>query len=547
MKKTTNSPTVEATGTRAGNSATAQNSNNDSRKLLAKSLAERVLILFLVTTVTTTFSLLIVDFIRRFESFTFYSWILCVYLFFTGIVTQGVSWIFLKEKTTIFANVRFIVFYEIIFFLLFSFVIPGVPALLIIVPTLFECYFTMKLEKAFSYHDSFVKSCGTLSGQPLASMLHEENWLISDFVEAINDSIFKLGILSFVTAAFFLALFFTNTKLSAVTVIFMLIHAVLFVFTRILSSIFKNETYYAGMGLSSIFPVRRRLLKVSFFFCLICVVIAFFIASDNALLKPSYFAWLFAWLQGTKTENAAPVVPTAPEPRPEVLEEMSLQSLGGEANPFFEILFQIIKWIALVGMAGLILFFFFGPFFSAKWKDFWKNKKFVTYLRRLRDALKSALRSALNALLGIRTKRGEAYAKAAADFKEKISTILEASKKSKEKKKEIDRLTTQFLKLIEWGEERGIKYKKNLAPAEYTSLIAERYPALPDLGESSEAAKTAGTDSSPEHAAGSTFADAAKNAGTLFEKALYAKELLTADEEKRFATAVSEVIKSAAQ
>lgn len=516
MKKTPNSSTVEATGARAGNSATARNSSSESRKLIAKSIAERVLILFLVTTVTTTFSLLIVDFIRRFESFTFYSWILCVYLFFTGIVTQGVSWIFLKEKTTIFANVRFIVFYEIIFFLLFSFVIPGVPALLIIVPTLFECYFTMKLEKAFSYHDSFVKSCGTLSGQPLASMLHEENWLISDFVEAINDSIFKLGILSFVTAAFFLALFFTNTKLSAVTVAAMLLHAVLLLFTRILSSIFKNETYYAGMGLSSIFPVRRRLLKVSFFFCLICVVIAFFIASDNALLKPSYFAWL----QGTKTENAAPVVPTAPEMRPEVLEEMSLQSLGGEANPFFEILFQIIKWIALVGMGGLILFFFFGPFFSAKWKDFWKNKKFVTYLRRLRDALKSALRSALNALRGIRTKRGEAYAKAAADFKEKISTILEASKKSKEKKKEIDRLTTQFLKLIEWGEERDIQYKKNLAPAEYTSLIAERYQTLPYPCDT---------------------------AGTLFEKALYAKELLAPDEEKRFIEAVSEVAKSTEQ
>ncbi len=532
MKKTTNSPTVEMPGAHAdevlearanpnaaqetsGSEATGapNESSPKSRKLIAKSLAERVLVLFLVTTVTTTFSLLIVDFIRRFEYFTFYSWILCVYLFFTGIVTQGVSWIFLKEKTTIFANVRFIVFYEIAFFTLFTFVIPGVPALLILVPTLFECYFTMKLEKAFSYHDDFSKSCGDLSGQPLASMLHEESWLISDFVEAIDDSIFKLGIFSFVTAGFFLALFFTNTKLSAVTVIFMLIHAVLFVFTRILSSIFKNETYYAGMGLSSIFPVRRRLLKVSCFFCLICVVIAFFIASNTALLKLSYFAWLFAWLQGTKNEGAAQTVPTTPEMRPEVLEEMSLQSMGGEASPFFEFLFQVIKWIALVGMAGLILFFFFGPFFSAKWKDFWKNKKFVTYLRRLRDALKSALK----ALLGIRIKCGESYMKAAADFKEKISTILEASKKSKEKKKEIDRLTTQFLKLIEWGEERDIAYKKTLAPAEYTSLIAERYPAL---GESCDAA------------------------GTLFEKALYAKDLLTADEEKRFVVAVSAVVKT---
>ena len=492
---------------------------NESRKLIAKSLAERILVLFLVTSATTVFSLLIVDLLQRFDNFTFYSWILCIYMFFTGIVTQLMSWVFLKEKTSVFANVRFIVFYEIVFFALFTFVIHGVPALLILVPTLFECFFVIKIEKAFSYHDAFIKGCGDLSGQPLASMLHEESWLISDFVEAIDDSLFKLGILSFVDFVFFLALFFSNTHLSVLSVLFMLMHAVLLVFVLILSNIYKNETYYAGMGLASVFPVRRRLLKVSFFFCLICVVIAFFIASDTALLKPSYFAWLFAWLQGTKTEGAAPAVPTTPEMRPEVLEEMSLESLGGEANPFFEILFQVIKWIALIGISGLILFFFFGPFFSAKWKDFWKEKKFITYLRRLRDALKSAL----IALLGIRIKRGEAYAKAAADFKEKISTILEASKKSKEKKKEIDRLTTQFLKLIEWGEERDIAYKKNLAPAEYTSLIAERYPDLPELREHCEAA------------------------GTLFEKALYAKELLSADEENRFVAAVSAVVKTATE
>ena len=485
----------------------------ESRNLIAKSLAERVLILFLVTTVTAAFSLLIVDFIRRFEYFTFYSWIICVYLFFTGIATQCVSWIFLKEKASIFANVRFIVFYEIVFFTLFTFVIPGVPALLIIVPTVLECYFTLKLEKAFSYHDAFVKNCGDLTGQPLSSMLHEESWLTSDFVETIDDSLFKLGIFSFITSVFFLGLLFTNTKLSVITVIFMLIHVILFIFTHILSVIFKNETYYAGMGLSSVFSVRRRLLKVSFFFCMLCVVIAFFIGSDTAILKLSYFAWLFAWLKGTKSEVLPQTGTAAPEPTPSVLEEMPLGSMNVEANPFFELLFQIIKWIALVGIVGLILFFFFGPFFSAKWKDFWKNKKFTAYLRRLRDTLKSALK----ALFSVRIKRGESYAKAASDFKDKISTILEVSKKSKEKKKEIDRLTTQFLKIIEWGEERDIPYKKNLAPAEYTSLIAERYQAL---------------------------GGHCDTAGELFEKALYAKELLSADEEKQFVEAVATVIKS---
>lgn len=477
---------------------------------------ERILVLFLVTTVTITFSLLIVDFIRRFMDFPFISWILCVYMFITGGFTQVISWIFLKEKTSVFASVRFIVFYGIIAFILFMFVIPGVPAMLIVIPTVFECYFMLKLERTFSYHDSFITSCGDLSGQELSSMLHEETWLISDFVEIIDDSLFKLGILSFVTITFFLALFFTHTSISVLTVVFMLAHVILMLFTLVLSTIFKNETYYAGMGLSSVFSLRKKLLKSSFIFCLLCVAIAFFIASDYALLKPSYFAWLFAWLKGVTPDNSTQSVTGAPEPKPVFLEETSYNTMDVETNPVFEILFKIIKWISLIGLSGLVLFFFFGPFFSQKWKEFWKNKKLASYLKRIWAAIKSALR----ALLGIRIQKREAYAKAAADFKDKISTIIEASKKSKEKKKEIDRLTASFLEVIEWGEEREITYKKNLAPAEYTALIADAFPSAAAL------------------------VSAAKTAGELFEKALYAKELLSAEEEKRFVEAVATVIKS---
>ena len=65
------------------------------------------------------------------------------------------------------------------------------------------------------------------------------------------------------------------------------------------------------------------------------------------------------------------------------------------------------------------------------------------------------------------------------------------------------------MKIIDWGQSKGIKYKTNLAPAEYTALINT---------------------------------ETAKLAGQLFEKALYDKNILSAEEEKAFIEAVKEII-----
>ena len=86
-----------------------------------------------------------------------------------------------------------------------------------------------------------------------------------------------------------------------------------------------------------------------------------------------------------------------------------------------------------------------------------------------------------------------------------MEEFLKASKKSKEKKAELDRLTRQFMRIIDWGSENGVEYTKNLAPAEYTQLLNN---------------------------------DKAIEAGLLFEKALYDKECLTKEEEKSFINAV---------
>ena len=73
------------------------------------------------------------------------------------------------------------------------------------------------------------------------------------------------------------------------------------------------------------------------------------------------------------------------------------------------------------------------------------------------------------------------------------------------------------MKLIDWGEAKGINYKQNLAPAEYTALIKEKFE----------------TDENKA---------AANNAGQLFEKALYDKNVLTSQEETLFVESINKLI-----
>ena len=87
--------------------------------------------------------------------------------------------------------------------------------------------------------------------------------------------------------------------------------------------------------------------------------------------------------------------------------------------------------------------------------------------------------------------------------------FLKKAKRSKEKIAEIDRLTKKFMRLIDWGEAQGIKYTPNLAPAEYTVLFKSEKADL---------------------------------AGQLFEKALYDKNILTAEEENQFISSIDAII-----
>ena len=187
--------------------------------------------------------------------------------------------------------------------------------------------------------------------------------------------------------------------------------------------------------------------------------------------------------------------------------------LDVKPNIILEIIFEFIKYAAIVAIAGAVLYFFIKPFFTRHWRVFWSEGKLIRFLRDVWSDIKNFFRFIFS-----KDDSSQAYSTVQAkSFQDSMLDFLKKAKRSKEKTAEIDRLTKQFMRLIDWGEAHKIHYRVNLAPAEYTDLIAKYFQ----------------TEDNKE---------ASSNAGQLFEKALYDKEVLTAEEEKLFIESIKKVL-----
>lgn len=481
------------------------------------SMAERVLILLYSCSIIITYILLLVDLIHNYVAdFTINQAAFIIYVFITGITALAVSWIFLTEKAGPFANVKFLFFYELASVAVFIFLVKSAPLYFTIPAAGIEWLITVKLEKTFTAHDAFMNAVEGKSGPELYRLLHEQNWLVSDFTVDGKPSIFNTGIAVFIMLVIFLAEYFAGFAFSPCTIVFLIVCIISLLLMLILFSTYSQETYFAGIGMNTVFNLRGSLIRTSLGFCLLSLLAAFILSPGMAILKPSYFSWILDLFRRMGPKDVEATSAAVAEYAAESFDMgggFALPADDGD-HPITQTILLILKIVMISGITGGFLFFFFGPFFSAKWKNFWKNGKLKAYLANI----KAGFRNLLKTLFTRRKHISANYARAATEaFRDRMGDFLKASGKTKEKRKEIDRLTDRFLDIIRWGEEHEVHYGKHLAPAEYTGMISARFPER---------------------------TTSAEEAGQLFEKALYSKELLTSDEEKRFLEAAKELTRS---
>ena len=155
-------------------------------------------------------------------------------------------------------------------------------------------------------------------------------------------------------------------------------------------------------------------------------------------------------------------------------------------------------------MVVFVAWFFLKPIVTKKLQTLLRNTDLKGVFKRFFVNLKSFFKN----IFRPRLKHSPVMSEKSRYFMDEMEELLSKSKKSKEKRAELDRLTKVFVRLIDWGEEHDIEYAKNLAPAEYTALFKNPNADI---------------------------------AGLLFEQALYAKEPLTKDQENDFNKAVKAV------
>ena len=291
-----------------------------------------------------------------------------------------------------------------------------------------------------------------------------------------------------------------ESKLSIISIIFFFVFFVSVFCNFFLYSHYVREATFASNGFVNVFDYRLKIFFTAVLIGAFSFIFAIALSSNHSLIKLSWLAGLF------ERKNQYAVEQPSYEDR---VIEMRMNELKAFQSAFTpdekaekaNTLFAIICGGVLIGS---IIWFFIKPFVTKVFSNMLKKVNLKNVFKRFFKTLGQVFYK----LFHLRLKPVIVPGKEARRFQSEMSEFLKASKKTKEKKAELDRLTKQFVKLIDWGTSNGYEYSKNLAPAEYTQKLNNKN---------------------------------AQQAGFLFEKALYDKECLSQQEEKEFRDLINKV------
>lgn len=443
----------------------------------------------------------------------FINYVTYIVLIISGIIFLLIHQIFVQEKIKPYLHIIVIVFYEIIA-VIFCGLFRQMNLPYILIPLLLIQYALLYcLNNMFVYHDLFAKECGELKGRELETHLFHNNLSAIDFGAKVKLASTILICLPFILFLLIFAYLKSGRRLSCFDLGFIIIFFLSEFFYFLIIGIYKNDVFFGFLGFTDYIADKRKLLfsclTIFFGACIFAIVFS----SNKALLKITIKEIPISTINQQNQSNAADYLYEDFYNPASDLEKLFPDKKSLIPEWLVDLILGIIKWGAITAISISLIVFFFKPFFSAHWRDFWKEGRLFKFLRNLIKELKEFFKSTF-----AKRKTVEPYSTLESKkFGQGVKDFLRKAGRSKEKNAEIDRLTKHFMKLIDWGQAHNITYRENLAPAEYTTLI--------------------------EKAVNGVSVEAAHSAGLLFEKALYDKELLTSDQESNFINSIKIIIK----
>ena len=421
-------------------------------------------------------------------------------VFVFSVIIYSIFLIFFNEKSSTSNFVRLLFFYSLftgaVIFGVRHFIYFG--GIIVFICTVAQTILYKKILEAFFSHDVFETQCEAKNNTQLQKELYDYNIYLSDAAAGYKQNrviLIIFSVILIIAAGIFIS---TDINLSFISVILMYVFFVCVFSNFFLYSHYVREATFASNGFVNVFDYRLKIFFTSIVIFSLCFIAGFFLSTNHALIPLGWISKLFN--KKVNYSNAAPLPAPELDPYEQRLNEIkSIQMAMGQAadNKSNNILAIICGSFFVIGIG----WFFLKPFITKVFSKALKNADLKGVFKRFFTNIKLIF----NKLFHLRFHKNSFSSANAERFKNDMTEYLKTSKKSKEKKAELDRLTEQFMKIIDWGELNGIHYTKNLAPAEYTQQLKNKNAEI---------------------------------AGQFFEQALYAKECLTKDEEEEFKKAV---------
>ena len=489
-------------------------------------MKELILSFFTVTTSLAAIILFFSDVLRPVTDSDPLHWMLIVWIFLAGLLSLASSWIFKAENSGKSASVRLLIFFLIITGLVFYFLVPSVP-LLLVIPVIITVWSVCPAEsKPYFQHVIFMEHCRNKDGSVLQNEMYDMSVAVSEFSGTFSTMLKAKGITSGILVVIMTVFAFLKLEFSLLTVIFACVNPI-FVFAECnVYAVYKKEAELASSGFAYGFKKRKTVAVTIAALSLICVLFGISLSPGSPILKPEYIVQLLNYAAGhTKVPPALhSTVDTGGAVERFTAEELTLAPPRELKTLSVDMLWKIIGIADAVIIAAILVFFLLSPLSSSAWKNFWKERKLIIYIKSFIRLLADFFKS----IFSFRPEKKTLFNTVGAEeFKQKVESFAMKAKKSKEKLAELDRLTQKFMLLISWGETNGIDYSKNLAPKEYTDKLKLHFS-----GAAAQEEASADTGAAKPGVTGAELSECLDAAGEIFEKALYGQDVILSDEEQ---------------
>lgn len=233
----------------------------------------------------------------------------------------------------------------------------------------------------------------------------------------------------------------------------------------------------AGEGLIIGRTIRSRRIRFGLILTGSAIGAALVLAVQGPMLPIRWLAEALEFLSRlfASRGDAPPPRPPKTEPPAPDFRDM-LRGLEEDSRPpLFDLtpFIPFLKRAALFTGIALVVIFLFSPFFSAEFRRALRTRSLAAYLRKkLRDFI-SLFRSPP-------AEEREPVVLSAAELrslKERLDSIA-GKRRSREKRREIGRLAKRFLRVIEWGGARSVRWTAATGPAEFCGILSGTVPEL---------------------------------------------------------------------